>query len=171
MGSLLDITGLLCLAIDSGTNSQIVGRTKLQKILYFCKYINWDVGRYRLHHYGPFSFEVADILNVAKTSNIVKESTSPPYEYSLTTSGNQFLAKFVGKICDTKKVNQTRLLVEHLSNWSKEDLELAATIDYVHNNNPKLTKKFLIQKVGLIKSDFSKKSIERTYYKWVKLKK
>lgn len=171
MDSLIENIGLLCLAIDSGEENKIGGRTKLQKMIYFSKYLDWDAGEYKLHYYGPFSFGIADTLKTAKSSGLINENASIlPYYYSLTDTGSTFLSKFVEDVCDRRKVKKTKTLFKFLSDWSKEELELAATIDYVDKNSPKLGKKTLLSKVEMIKENFSSQSIEHAYDKWVTLK-
>src|SRR2546430_11897246 len=142
----------------------ITGRTKLQKIIYFSKYLDWNVGEYRLHYYGPFSFDLADTLRTAKDANLVKENeASLPYEYNLTESGRDFLKKFLQKVCDNNKAERTRNLFQQLSEWSKENLELAATIDYVYSNKPRVSKASLLEKVQRIKENYSPSSIQNAY--------
>ena len=63
--TLINDVGLLCMAIDGSKDRQIVGRTKLQKMIYFCQYLDWDIRDYRLHYYGPFSFTFANTVKTA----------------------------------------------------------------------------------------------------------
>jgi len=171
--SLISTIGVTCLAINSGENNTIEGRTRLQKMIYFSKYLGWDVGEYKLHYYGPFSFSLADTVKTAKNNKIINEDSPKigPYSYTLTEPGNRFLKTFVDEICDQKKIERTKGLFEYLSSWSKEQLELAATIDYVEKNNPGITKTNLITKVSTIKENFSDSSIQNAYNKWIDLKK
>ncbi len=173
MGSLVNDLGLACLAIDSGDQHIISGRTKLQKMIYFSKYLGWDIGKYQLHYYGPFSFGLADTIQVAKNSDLIDEKSPArgPYNYSLKESGKEFLETFLKEICDKKKVKTTKKLFNYLSNWSKEDLELTATIDFIYKNDPQLGKPALLEKVGLVKENFSSESIKTAHSKWVELKK
>lgn len=170
MDSLIDNVGLLCMIVNGGQSNKIVGRTKLQKISYFCRYLGWDVEDYRLHYYGPFSSKLASVLNEAKSANLITESGGMPYEYEISNNGQVFLAKFIDKVCNHEKVSNTQTLIKELSGWSKDNLELAATIDFVYRNNPKLSKIKLLDKVAEIKENFSRHSIENAYEHWQKLK-
>lgn len=168
--TVIDDVGLLCLAVDSSANSKIVGRTRLQKTIYFCKYLGWDVSDYKLHYYGPFSFGLADTVKTAESSEFVNQGTASPYIFSLTEGGKAFLKKFVTQVCDSSKAGNTRSLVQSLSDWTKKELELAATLDFVKKSNPEITNPNLITKVGDIKNNFSKKDIVNAYEKLIQLK-
>ncbi len=169
--TVVDDIGLLCLTIDAGENHQIIGRTKLQKMVYFCQYLGWDIRDYKLHYYGPFSFGLADIVNTAENLKLIHQGDASPYMFDITDDGNEFLDKFVTKVCDVAKVNKTRNLIQFLSSWTKEELELAATIDFVSKNNPGITRTKLIDKVGNIKENFSSVDITDAHSKWLDLKK
>jgi len=158
---------LLCLAIQEGRDRE-VGRTKLQKMIYFAdRYLDWDVGDYDLHYYGPYSQNLAATLKTARGELI--DETEPqfgPYEYDLTQQGNQFVEEFENNVCDETKTQRTRELFRELSQWSKENLELAATLDYVNNNIPGIQRDALIEQVHTIKENYSPESIEHAYELW-----
>lgn len=168
MDSLFESLGLLCLAIQEGGDNQ-VGRTKLQKMIYFAdRYLGWDVGDYRLHYYGPYSQNVTESLLTA-TDELVYEEVPEfgPYQYELTDDGDAFLGHFVDTMCDEHKIELTREMFQELSRWEKDDLELAATLDFVSNNTPSITKEALIDKVSTIKENFSRGRIEKAYNLWL----
>ncbi|QUC64403.1 hypothetical protein NsoK4_08235 [Nitrosopumilus sp. K4] len=167
MNTLLESMGLLCLAIqNSGDND--VGRTKLQKMVYFAdRYLGWDVGDYDLHYYGPYSRNLATTLKTVRGELI--DETRPgfgSYQYDLTQSGTTFVDEFVENVCDDEKTRLTRELFTELSVWSKDNLELAATIDYVKNNIPDISRDDLLAKVGIIKENFAPEQIEHAYELW-----
>lgn len=171
MATLVDNLGVICLAIDSNKPRPLAGRTRLQKMIYFSKYLNWDIDPYRLHFYGPYSSEVADYLNIATGNNIVDESVpdAGPYEYALTETGKDFLGRFLDDVCDTEKVERTRALFGLLAGYSRDELELTATIDFVSRNTPELNKAELVQKVSTIKDNFSLDAIQNAYEIWQKI--
>lgn len=167
MATLVDNLGIICLAVDSNDGTSM-GRTKLQKMIYFSKYLNWDIDPYRLHFYGPYSNGVADSLTIAINNNIVHETIPQrgSYEYTLTETGNGFLNRFLTDVCDVGKVKRTRKLFAILADRTRDELELVATIDFVSNNTPTLNKEQLIQKVSIIKDNFSLKTIQNAYDIW-----
>jgi len=125
--AIVDDVGFLCLTIDSGEDHEIVGRTKLQKIVYFCQYLGWDIDDYMLHYYGPFSFGLVSTIKNAENAELINQGDAPPYTFSLTNPGIEFLERFETNVCDPDKVEHTRSLVEYLSDWDKDELEIAAT--------------------------------------------
>jgi len=167
MDSLVESMGLLCLAIREGRGNQ-AGRTKLQKMIYFAdRYLGWDVGDYKLHYYGPYSQNVAATLQT--TIGELVDETVPeigPYGYELKPEGTVFLTEFVDNVCDEAKTQQTSELFAELSQWSRDELELAATLDYVSKNTPGITKENLIEKVSTIKENFSPDTIKNAYELW-----
>ncbi len=169
--TLINDVGLLCMAIDGSKDKKIVGRTKLQKMIYFCQYLDWDIRDYRLHYYGPFSFTFANTVKTAEGAKWIEQSKGSPYTFNLTEDGRTLVKKFEKTICDSEKTAKTRKLVAHLSDWSKEELELAATIDFVHKNNPRLYRAQLLEKVCEIKANYGSDRICSAYEKWTKLKK
>ena len=168
--TVIDDVGLLCLAIHSGNDHEIIGRTKLQKMIYFCQYLGWDVSDYKLHYYGPFSFGLVDTIKTAESSEFIDQGNAQPYTFSLTDDGNAFLEKFETRVCDTDKVADTREFIQYLSDWTKEELELAATLDFVSQSNPNITPANLITKVGIIKENFDQEDIADAYHKLLELR-
>ena len=171
MDSLIDSLGLLCLAVQEGQDK--VGRTKLQKMLYFAdRYFGWDVGRYRLHYYGPYSQNLSLTLKTAR-EDLVEESTheSGRYQYELTKEGTKLIQDFEDNLRNEAKINKARELFRELSDWRKEDLELASTLDYVNNCFPRLEKDDLIQEINIIKENYNLESIKHAYDLWSDWKK
>ncbi len=169
--ALIDDMGLLCVSIDSGDGNKITGRTKLQKTIYFCRYLGWDINDYRLHYYGPFSPTLTSVTEMAESTGLVKQGeVGPPYTFTLTDKGRDLMKKFTKDICNPEKVRKTRDLVKYLSGWSREELEVVATIDYVHSNSPDMDMGELLDKVYTIKPNFSPNDIKNAYDKWTKLK-
>ena len=164
LNSLLESMGLLCLAIKNSHGSD-VGRTKLQKMIYFAdRYMGWDVGDYRLHYYGPYSRNVSLTLKIVRESLI--EETVPdrgPYKYSVTAQGEQFLDDFARHVCDEGQIRRAERLFGELSKWRRDQLEIAATIDYVQRGNPDLSRNKLLERVRTIKDNFSLRFINDTY--------
>jgi len=156
--------GLLCLAIDRGANNE-VGRTKLQKMIYFTsRYLGWQVGNFKLHYYGPYSRSLADTLQNAE--GILVNETVPtigPYEYELTDGGRTFLEEFVHDVYDQTLLQRTGQMFSALSGWTKDELELSATLDFVQKNTPGIERTALIDKVSNIKENFHREEIEQAY--------
>lgn len=167
----VDDMGLLCLLIDGSPNETMVGRTRLQKTAYFCRYKGWNIRDYRLHHYGPFSIALTDMADTAESMQLINRDDKTPNKFTITENGKTLLKRFEEDICDNKKIKVTRELVKLLSSWETKDLELVATIDFVSENNSNITKIDLIDKVRLIKTNYTPAQIKNAHEKWTVLKK
>ena len=163
---MLDRVGLLCMIVDGGNNHEIIGRTMLQKIAYFCKYLEWDVGYYQLHYYGPFSFQLTNTIQIAENIKLIEQGNETPHLFRLTDKGKRTVDKFTENICDPIKVKNTRTLISQLSKWEKKEIELVATIDFVNTNTPHIKKEELIGKVHIIKSNFRRTQVQKAHDKW-----
>ena len=167
LDSLLEGMGLLCLAIKNGRKND-VGRTKLQKMIYFAdRYLGWNVEDYRLHYYGPYSRNISLTLKTVRRA-LVKETVPDhgPYKYSVTERGEQFLADFAKNACDEGQIRRTAELFDELSQWSREQLEIAATIDYVQRRNPGLSRDDLLERVRAIKDNYPPVRINDACARW-----
>lgn len=126
---------------------EIVGRKKLQKIVYILKRLDYPFSeKYQFHFYGPYSEELT--LKVEEMTNLgflseVKESKGNynQYRYQLTSKGDQFLNHFAFEF---PKMNDC---VSELNHQSSRFLELVSTILYFDD----LEKDELINKVHIVK--------------------
>lgn len=164
--AIVDDVGLLCLIIDGSDGHEIAGRTRLQKIAYFCRRLGWDIRDYKLHYYGPFSFALADTVETAESVGLIRQSSDVPHLFSLTGEGSGLVRRFKEGAGDARKVEDTQALARRLSGWDARELELAATIDFVQKNEQNLEKAELLDKVGRIKENFSPDQILDAYGKW-----
>jgi uncharacterized protein YwgA len=121
----------------------INSRKRLQKIFYLLQFkkdfpLKLD---YILHYYGPYSFELASLLDQLRLSKIICET--PPdacilgasYSYTITPEGSQILKSFEkskdGEIAST----QIQPFINFFGNLAEQDiwlLELAATAAYFY---------------------------------------
>lgn len=165
---LVDNISLLCLIIDSGDGKSIRGKVRLQKVAYFCQYLGWSLRDYRLHHYGPFSQTLADTVVDAKAGGVISWDEEEPHTFQLTDYGREVMELFVKNACERDRVSKTRRLAQRLSGWSRVDLELAATIDYVANGS-RMTRGVLLDKVSAIKPAYAKGKVEQAHALWRRL--
>ncbi|QHQ57000.1 YwgA family protein [Bacillus velezensis] len=112
---------------DSG---EIIGRKKLQKIIYIAKKMQYPFyEKYDFHFYGPYSEELT--LRIEELCNLgfldeVKEKKGGyfQYRYSLTETGAEFLHHAELKMPDMKKY------IDSVNSRSSRFLELVSTILY-----------------------------------------
>lgn len=113
----------------------VAGRKRLQKVIFLLQQIGCDLDcHYILHHFGPYSREVASICDEMVAAGLVKESQAPgtkTYRYELKpktkellngSPADQDLVKF--------KCQWTKLLSENL--WT---LELGSTILFFYSQD------------------------------------
>ncbi|TCP23030.1 hypothetical protein EV207_13337 [Scopulibacillus darangshiensis] len=125
----------------------VVGRKKLQKIIYILKKMDMPFQeKYHFHFYGPYSEELT--LRVEELCNLgfineVKEDKGGyhQYRYTLTGDGETFLSHFdvILPECDS--------LITDLNEQNSKFLELVSTILYFDD----LTKDDIIAKVQVVK--------------------
>ena len=166
--ALVNNVGLLCLIIDGSDGEAARGRVHLQKVAYFCQYLGWSLRDYRLYRYQPFSQTLADTVADAESGGVIIGDDKEPRTFHLTDYGREITGLFVENVCDRDKVDKTRRLAQQLSYWSSEELELAATIDYVANGSC-MTKSALLDKVGTIRPAYTRDKIEQVHSKWRRL--
>ena len=117
-------------------------RKRVQKIVYLLQAAGLDLGaNFRLHHFGPYSSEVAGLLNQMSRDEILAEEKQRnaagwQSSYSLTEHGKSSITAFektpAGQrhMEDFKKIEpQLRKLLKVTNLW---ELELGATIAYFY---------------------------------------
>ncbi|MCD8501981.1 MAG: YwgA family protein [Bacillaceae bacterium] len=141
---------------------EIVGRKKLQKMVYIAKKLNFPFNeRYNFHFYGPYSEELT--LKIEEMCNLgfineVKENKGGyfQYRYKLSETGKEFL--------DLSKIEE----MEHLEAFtlsinqqSSRFLELVSTVVYFDN----CTKEEVMEKVNTLKKkqNYSNEEIEDAF--------
>lgn len=121
----LQLATLLSWAGDAG----IQGRKRLQKVVFFLQQAGCPLDcRYTLHHFGPYSRDVADICDEMVAARLIEEKVSPTacgmqYEYKLTPEAQKYLAVLPDPGMRPYQELGTRLIGENL--WQ---LELGSTV-------------------------------------------
>ncbi|CAG9620084.1 YwgA family protein [Sutcliffiella rhizosphaerae] len=140
---------------------EVIGRKKLQKMVYIAKKLNYPFyEKYNFHFYGPYSEEVT--LRVEELCNLgflseLKENKGgySQYRYSLTENGEEFLTHYDLEMpflneCMTKMNEQ-----------SSRFLELVSTVLFFEN----LPKDEVKDKVYTLKSKqrYTEEEVEEAY--------
>ncbi|WP_423800148.1 YwgA family protein [Neobacillus sp. SAB-20_R2A] len=142
-------------------SGEIIGRKKLQKMIYIAKKIDFPFqDRFQFHFYGPYSEElttrVEELCNMGFL-NEVKEKKGGYYQYryTLTDSGKEFLS-----------LNEVDMpcLADCLTDMNDQNarfLELVSTVLYFDN----LPKEEVAQKVFTLKSSqrYTDEEIDEAY--------
>jgi hypothetical protein len=137
-----------------------LGRTALQKILYFLQVFGVPM-RYRfdVHHYGPFCSQIlSDVDWMAVTEAIEDKSTdSDRYSnYRIEDAGEALITEFGEEIEPYRETVHD--IVSALAPWTPQSLELLSTLHYAYRElsvslqrSPK--KKELIERFREFKPD------------------
>lgn len=153
-----------------------VGRTALQKILYFLKVLDVKISyRFEIYHYGPFCSEILNDVDILMADEVIKDISSTPDKYSNyepSINADELLAKHK----DIEDVRaKVRLLVNALIPCTPEQLELLATLDYLYrwfkaSGGSGPYKEMIVNELLRIKDKFDKESVSKYYDVLVKAK-
>jgi len=142
-----------------------VGKTKIQKIIYFLQEsfgVHLDYV-YTMYYFGPYSDELDnDLLDMKLQDYLTIEPDPAGYGYHVRPG-----SEVVTSIDDTIKPYARQLdeYVAKLGNFSALYLELLGTLYFVKHSEDKLTKDGIIKKVKILKPKFDTSVIEDFYEK------
>ena len=119
-----------CCVINNCKDHSITGRTKLQKIIYFCRELGWDID-YILHQYGTFSFQTTNILKSAIQSKFILQKEDKLPTFKLSNSGFKFLKEYEIERGTDETTEKISKLVKYLDQFEGKDLILASVLNYV----------------------------------------
>lgn len=126
----LQLATLLSWAGDQG----IQGRKRLQKVAFFLQHAGCPLDcKYTLHHFGPYSRDVADACDEMVAVGLVIETGEPQngvmqYAYSLTPESHELLTR-------TPNAQSFESLGRSLINEAIWPLELGSTILYFYGQS------------------------------------
>ncbi|MGG3803598.1 YwgA family protein [Metabacillus fastidiosus] len=150
------------------SSGEIIGRKKLQKMIYIAKKMNYPFyEKYNFHFYGPYSEEltlrVEELCNLGFLSETKeKKGGYIQYRYSLTDDGNEFLSHY--------NLNMPTLpnCVQNLNEQNSRFLELVSTVLYFGE----LDREEVTEKVFTLKSKqrYTEEEIAEAYHYIERLK-
>ncbi|WP_307193264.1 YwgA family protein [Neobacillus niacini] len=142
-------------------SGEIIGRKKLQKMIYIAKKVSFPFHeRFQFHFYGPYSEEltlrVEELCNMGFLNEIKeKKGGYFQYRYTLTDTGKEFLS-----------LNEVEMpflqdCLEDMNEQNARFLELVSTVLYFDN----LSKEEVSEKVFTLKSSqrYTKEEIDQAY--------
>lgn len=145
------------------------GRTKLQKILYLANLCGWNtIDDYRYYNYGPFSDTVATELENFRKNVWIEERPfetkdgNLTYTYHLTRHGQKVAESLAAKMDNPKLIKRTMSLVKELHNLSSDELEIMATLVFLHRSEPDISNDKLIGRVQELKPRFDRGQIAKS---------
>lgn len=140
---------------------EVIGRKKLQKMVYIAKKLNYPFyEKYNFHFYGPYSEEVT--LRVEELCNLgflneLKENKGgySQYRYSLTETGAEFLTHY------NLELPHLNECMTAMNEQSSRFLELVSTVLFFDN----LPKEEVQEKVFTLKSKqrYTEQEVDEAY--------
>jgi len=125
--------------------TEVDSRKKLQKSIYLLQYAGCPLQlNYIFHYYGPYSFELAGLIDQLKGAGIIDESVvqtesgNIQYKSKISKKGKSVLANFQRSETGKKMHRRIKRFVSPFQDLNDEDpwvLELAATIAYFYEDD------------------------------------
>lgn len=142
-------------------SGEIVGRKKLQKMIYIAKKLEFPFQeKFHFHFYGPYSEEltlrIEELFNLGFVEEIKeKKGGYFQYRYSITESGKEFLSLY-----ETKMPHLDECLV-NMNEQNSRFLELVSTVLYFDN----LPRQEVIEKINKVKAKqkYTEEEIDQAY--------
>jgi uncharacterized protein len=145
---------LLVRSIVTASGGQVLGRIKLQKLVFLLDKLGLESGfKYSYHHYGPYSEELSTVTETAKIFNLIQEkfalrkSDGARYSVFEPTSSNassvksEFLSRqnIVNAINEINSINSTVVELAATAYWLKfEERDCDWRKEIVRRKGPKV---------------------------------
>ncbi len=161
---------LISLVLQSA--GRIIGRTKLQKMVYLANSIGWKAFDFKYHNYGPFSDSLAAELDNMKNYGWIEEREIPTsqdrllHEYYFSNKYKQTGLSQLSKVEDTtpngkQLISRTKGLVKQLNKFSADDLQIMSTLVFLQAQDPSMSEEQAIEMTRELKPQFSKEAISK----------
>ena len=141
-----------------------VGKTKIQKIVYFIQAVkSVPVGySFKMHHYGPFAEDVeTDTARLRLGGHVEVHPDHLGYGFHITPGPLQAEEEWL-RIVEPYE-GALREVLHEFGESSTSELELLATIHYVHKLSKQPTKNDVLFKVKSLKPKFDLVYVDRCY--------
>ena len=161
--------GLFCLALSH--LDRIVGRTRLQKILYLANLCDWNAIRdYVFYQYGPYSEWLSRELESLVQNEIIQEEREESliddrtlYTYRLTDAGRSFANNIINEIREPKLLSNTRRIFETLNKYTSDNLEIMASLVFLRRADPAKDDDTLVRSIEYYKPRFDEEKIRGNF--------
>jgi uncharacterized protein YwgA len=125
--------------------NRVLGRTAIQKLVYFLTTCNIVEARYRPHYYGPYSVDVASSIQMLSSVDFLIEEIDTPqttgypvpenwkrYHYTLSSEGEE-IAKDFKKFNrnEFEKLSQIIEICGSTADYDMDILSWAAKVHYI----------------------------------------
>ena len=140
-----------------------LGKTQFQKLVYFLQETGIPLGfKYEIYHYGPYSFDLSNVMDTLDTLGVIDVSTDPA-GYGFHISTGRFSEKYQPQPKDIKKIEE---LLNVLGALTPANLEVKATLHFVNKVLQKRNqndRESVIEKVQALKPRFDRRFIANCY--------
>ena len=140
----MEISDAILVTIKIAGNN-FLGRTSIQKLVYFLSVFKIVEVKYRPHYYGPYSVDVASSIQMLSSIDFLNEkvetseTTGYPvpedwkrYLYSLSTDGEQIVGQFKkSNRSDYDEIYRVIKICKDSVNFNPDILSWAAKINYI----------------------------------------
>jgi uncharacterized protein YwgA len=154
----------------TGTSSETLGRTILQKLCYFAKASGVPLPfRFEIYHYGPFSQEIFYRTEDLLLDGVIEDRSSDRGQSNFVPGPNldSFLNRF-GEAIGQHETNLERVATM-FSRLDASQMELVSTIHYMHSSHREWFKEVpskdaVVANVLQVKGDkFDRQAVERAF--------
>lgn len=166
---------LLALVIEKGSEAaakkqKVLGRTTLQKIMYFLKVMDVPMGyRFSVHHYGPFCSGILQDTDWLILDEIVEDKSEKPdiYEYSPGQKFDELVDSYSEQLEPHRKA--VGVVTDVFASLSANSLEVYSTIDYAfrelraRSGRPPSKEKVIARFKEFKGEKFSQEAVEKAY--------
>lgn len=115
---------------------KINGKKALQKIVYFASKIVGLDYHYKMYWYGPFSKELAELLDYLMIQGLVKieeQNRGVKIEFNFNDNSIRMLDELKKNLSEDEQ-NKVDSLLKKLSDLTPRELELLATLDFIRTD-------------------------------------
>ena len=134
-----------------------VGKTIIQKMIYLLSLEGIGDSHYSLHHYGPYSPQIADEIDYAEFNDFLSVKWIDEQGYFIDV-GNKFDLK--EHHLETDVEQKVKIIVDKYSNYNAKDLSFIATARYLQTNFNINDPKEIVLKIHLMKPKYSELEIK-----------
>ena len=120
-------------SFDSLRPSSYLGRTALQKLVYFCKAVGVPIPcSFEIYNFGPYSEEVTRSATALLADEALQDlsSTGAYSSYTVGENANEFSKEFLDDVAGYRPIIDS--IVQVLGPSKPETLELVATLHFVN---------------------------------------
>lgn len=139
---MMDVPDAIIVTLGAAADND-VGRTAIQKLIYFETVLDLVDANYRPHYYGPYSSEITGTIQELAALGFVEEKYYVSdewrrYCYKLTKDGSDFLAAVKKEDSKTfDKINEMVRTCGRRSKFNPQILSWAAKVHYIASHKDK----------------------------------